>query len=248
MTSRSRPLLTAGAAVVSLTALGGLLGTLAPRLAGHTEPHPALTGTLATAAGILATNLRVLVLPFALWLLRFPAERLSRHLGDLLVLVVVTLNTLTVGIELGRWRTQLIPYVPQLPLEWAALTIAVGAWLTARNDRAERSHLISLAVLSTLLLVSAAAVETWATPHSHVVRGLVAGPRDAAGEPHGLVGDGGCLRPGVCADLGPVASRSPAPFPSPRSVPLGRLAGTYRSHVNHRPPQGGITWTSTRSS
>ena len=227
--------------VVGLTALGALIGVLAPGLAGGTRPHPALTGTFATAAGILAENVRVLAAPFLLWLLRLPASHLGRRAGDLLVVAIVAINTLTVGIALGRWRGQLIPYVPQLPLEWAALTIGVCAWLNVRNGHARTRQMAELAAATVLLLVCAATVETFATPYKQGSVNTGRAQVDAVGEPVMFVSDGGCHRHGFCADPGRVASRSRAPFPSPRSVPLGRLVGADRAHVNHRPPQGGIT-------
>jgi hypothetical protein len=227
--------------VLALTTLGVLLGVLAPALAGNVRPHPALTGTLATAAGIFANNLWLLAAPFALCLLGYNTDQVSRHTGDLLVLVLVAVNALRVGVELGHWRGQLIPYVPQLPLEWTALAIAASVWLTARTQPVSRRRLMILAAAIVLLLAAAAAFETWGTPHRKSQTGEVSTSVHRAGEPDAVVGDGGCLRHGFCADRGPVASRSPAPFPSPRSVPLGRLVGAGRAHNNHRPPQGGIT-------
>ncbi len=227
--------------VLALTAFGGVIGLLAPALAGNVRPHPALTGTAGTAAGILANNLLLLAVPFALCLLGYNTDPVSRHTGDLLVLVLVAVNALRVGVELGRWRGQLIPYVPQLPLELAALAIAASVWLTARTQTVSRRHLTVLAALVMLLLATAAAVETWGTPHRGSETVKVTATADLVGEPDALVGDGGCHRYGFCADPGPVASRSPAPFPSQRSVPLGRLVGADRAHNNHRPPQGGIT-------
>ncbi len=241
--SRSFPsrLAIAAGLVLALTAVGGLLGVLAPGLAGNVRPHPALTGTLGTAAGIFANNLGLLAVPFALCLLGYNTDRVSRHTGDLLLLVLVTVNALRVGVELGRWRGQLIPYVPQLPLEWTALAIAASVWLTARTQTINRRHLMILAAATVLLLTTAAAVETWGTPHRDSETLKTSTTADLVGEPDALVGDGGCHRYGFCADPGPVASRSPAPFPSQRSVPLGRLVGADRAHNNHRPPQGGIT-------
>ena len=227
--------------LIALTAFGGLLGLLAPALAGNVRPHPALTATVGTAVGILANNLWLLAVPFALCLLGYNTDRVSRHTGDVLVLVLVAVNALRVGVELGRWRGQLIPYVPQLPLEWAALAIAASVWLTARTQPVSRRHVVILAALVVLLLTTAAAVETWGTPHRDSQTVKVSTTADLVGEPDALVGDGGCHRYGFCADPGPVASRSQAPFPSQRSVPLGHLAGADRAHNNHRPPQGGIT-------
>ena len=231
----------AGVLVLALTMFGGLLGVLAPALAGNVRPHPALTGTLGTAAGIFANNLGLLTVPFALCLLGYNTDRISRHTGDLLVLVLVAVNALTVGVELGRWRGQLIPYIPQLPLEWTALAVAASVWLTARTQPVSRARLMILAATIVLLLAAAAALETWGTPHRKSRTEEVSSPVHGAGEPDGVVGAGGCHRHGFCADPGPIASRSRASFPSPRSVPLGRLVGADRAHSNHRPPQGGIT-------
>jgi hypothetical protein len=236
--SIARTLAAATGLVVALTLLGVLLGVLAPGLAGRGRPCPVLAGTFGTAAGIFANNLWLLAVPFALCLLDYSADRFSRHIGDLIVFVLVADNALRVGIELGRWRAQLIPYLPQLPLEWAALTIAASVWLTARTGPMTRRRLAVRATATVLLLATAAAVETWATPHLRPVRGIEA---DTVRGPHTLVGAGGCLRSGFCADPRPIASRSPAPFPSPSSVPLGHRVGADRAHVNPRPPQGGIT-------
>jgi hypothetical protein len=241
MSPLGRALAVAAALVVGMTALGVVLGVLAPALAGHTRPHPALSGRFGNAAEIVGTNLRVLAAPFLLWLLKFPQSRLGRQAGDILVLAVVAINTLTVGIELGHWRGQLIPYLPQLPIEWAALSVAVAAWLRARDNHANRRQLAVLATVTAVLLVAAAGLETWCTPHRHEPPKASLAQLDTVRDPHALVGDGSCYRHGLCAGTGPIASRSPAPFPSQRSVPLGRLASADRAHNNHRPPQGGIT-------
>jgi hypothetical protein len=229
------------AAVIGFTTLGIGLALVDPALAGSTRPHPAFTGSVGDAVAILQNNARVLATPFLLVLLGFPRSRLGRRAGDLILTALTAASTIPVGLELGRWQGRLLPYIPQLPLEWAALALALGAWLTTRADQASRRQLVVLAASITVLLVGAAAIETWCTPHRHPLSASNPTEVSAVREPHVLVGDGGCHRHGFCAGTGPVASRSPAPFPSPRSVPLGRNAGADRAHSNHRPPQGGIT-------
>ena len=230
------------AAVIGFTTLGIGLALVDPALAGSTRPHPALTGSLGDAVAILQNNARVLATPFLLVALGFPNSSLGRRVGDLILTALTAASTIPVGLELGRWQGRLLPYIPQLPLEWAALAVALGAWLTTRADQASsRRQLVVLAAIVTVLLVDAAAIETWCTPHRHARSASNPAEVGAVREPHVLVGDGGCHRHGFCAGTGPVASRSPAPFPSRRSVPLGRDAGADRAHVNHRPPQGGIT-------
>ena len=115
----------AAAGVLAATAIGVVVGMLDPQLAGSARPHPTLTGSLADAAGILQNNARVLSAPFLLVVLGFPECRLGRGAGDLIVTVLTVASTIPVGLELGRWEGRLLPYLPQLPLEWAALTLAV---------------------------------------------------------------------------------------------------------------------------
>jgi hypothetical protein len=153
--------------VLALTALGALLSTIAPALAGHTRPHPTLTGSLGDALAILQNNLRVLAAPFLLCLLKFPASRLGRRAGDLLILALAADSVIPVGLELGRWHAKLLPYLPQLPLEWAALTVAITAWLTARHDHMRPRQLAVLATTTAALLAGAASIETWGAPQRH---------------------------------------------------------------------------------
>jgi len=160
-----RQLTTAAGAVIALTAVGALLEMIDPAVAGNTRPHPTLTGSLSDAASILENNLRVLATPFVCVALGFPESRLGRHVGDLLVLAITALSTIAVGIGLARWNTALLEYVPQLPVEWAALSTAVAAWLTARDGTARRRAISELAVLTSVLLLVAACLETWCVPH-----------------------------------------------------------------------------------
>jgi single-strand DNA-binding protein len=158
-------LLAAGGGVLALTAGGALLGALDPALGGHARPHPTLTGSAVDALSILENNARVLATPFSLLLFGFPASRLGRRAGDLILLAVAAASAIPVGIALGRWQTRLLPYIPQLPLEWAALSIALSTWLLARTHRPAAGQFAQRAAATALVLVAAAAVETWATPH-----------------------------------------------------------------------------------
>lgn len=232
------PMLYATSAVVGLTALAAVAGALVPALAGATHPHAVLTGDVSDALGILGENVVALIVPFALWALRLPSTRPGRRFGDALVLFVVARNTVSVGVELGRWRDKLLPYIPQLPLEWAALAIATGVWLLVRNGCPKWRSLVRLAVATVLLLTAAAAVETWCTPHRDA-------PKDAR------VAAVSVIRSWVAAvdlapDFAPTAEltlqgRLRLSSPHKGSVPLVRSVGADQAHINHRPPQGGIT-------
>ena len=81
----------------------------------------------------------MLAAPFLLVVLDFPQSRLGRRAGDLIVTALTAASTIPVGLELGRWQGRLLPYLPQLPLEWAALAVAVHAWIIARAGHARPS-------------------------------------------------------------------------------------------------------------
>lgn len=220
--------------------LGAALGAISPGLAGRTPPHPVLTGSLGDALGILQNNLRVLAAPYLLGVLGFPRNHVARRAGDLLILALTAGSTLPVGIELARWRARLLPYLPQLPVEWAALTVALSAWLLIRTTTAPRRQVAALAAVTVALLSVAASLETWCTPRPPARSALNQTANERAHRAR-LVGGGGGSRTGLCAADGHVAARSRAPFPSQCSVPLGRLGGADRCPINHhRPPQGGI--------
>jgi hypothetical protein len=168
MTLRRRPgseLVAAFAAVWLLTAVGGLVGLLAPGLAAGDRLHPTLHGSATDLLSILATNLRLLSVPFALGLLGFHRGHRARRFGDLLVGAVVTLNTVRVGLALGRYGTRLIPYIPQLPVEWLALALSTSAWIATR--RGAQPHVLRTRALQTLAAAAAAAaIEALLTPHT----------------------------------------------------------------------------------
>ena len=203
-----------------------LSGSLADALADPAEQHPRARRAL-SCSGCSAS----------------PTAASGAAPATSLMLAVTAASAIPVGIELGRWHAQLLPYIPQLPLEWAALATTVSAWLLIRtNTAAAPTRSPVLAVATAVLLIAAAALETWCTPHRQpTTRG---GQTDAGivREPISTVGAGGCLRRGFCAGAGHTASRSHAPFPSRSSVPLGRPAGADRAtSTTTDPHKEGIT-------
>jgi hypothetical protein len=161
----ARRVAVAYASLWMVTCVGVLVGAAAPGLAPGGYPHPTLRGTVGDVASIAIANARVLSAPFLLALFRFPSDRRSRQLGDLLVVVLLGGNALRVGLALGRDRGALLPYVPQLPLEWFAVALAAAAWLTLRTGARKRTGLAYVAAV--LVVVAAgAAIETICTPHA----------------------------------------------------------------------------------
>lgn len=232
---------TAAAVVICFTAAGTLAAQVDPRLAGHTPPHPALRGTLGEAAGILVNNLRVLLVPFALCLTGAARPALTRRAGDLVLVALTAASTFHVGVALGRWQTRLVPYVPQLPVEWAALILALATWRLACRRTVPAAELLRLAGVCAVLLTAAAGLETWATPHRAIPRTQHCTVTVRFRSPP-KTGE-----PAVIADASSIAPGRPGRCKVARSLPLAPL-GSARPHPAHielcqspPDPQGGTS-------
>lgn len=137
-------------------------------------PAPAATDQLGHILGLAAHNIPIASWPLLLGVAGAERHRLSKRLADCLVLACILLNTALVGAALAAYGRALIPYVPQLPLEWAGIALGVGAWLVQRQRTvASRERLRWFGVIAAVLLC-AAAVEAIASPH-----------RGARGNDHG---------------------------------------------------------------
>lgn len=74
-------------------------------------------------------------------------------------------NVVIVGVALGAYGHPLLAYIPQVPMEWAALALGASAWLMQRREPLTvREGLAMFAVIAGLLLC-AAVIETVAVPH-----------------------------------------------------------------------------------
>jgi hypothetical protein len=232
------------AALWALTGLGTLIGRLLPVLAPGGRPHPSLHDTVGDVAAIAATNARTLSAPFLLTAFRFTMGRRTRTLGDLLVVGLLAGNALRVGLALGRDGGRLIPYVPQLPLEWLAAAVAGGAWLKLRRHPQTRTVVAYAATVLVLVAVSAA-IETLATPHA-ATRNADAPRQTAASQDRAFIHQSPVRQAGGGLSA---PDRAPAPALASRSLRSLPLAvARFRSavwpalpgYVNHpRIPQGG---------
>ena len=150
------------------TALGAAAAIAWPALGPARRPHATLHPSLGAIASILLNNLRVLAAPFILAAARFGATRASRFTGDAIVATILVGNAVAVGLALGRWRSALIPFVPQLPIEYLATATAAAAWLDARRHAPPRGPQMAVAdAAATIgLTVAAAAIEVLLTPHA----------------------------------------------------------------------------------
>jgi hypothetical protein len=229
MSAQATWIVIAYAALWISTLLGGVVGAVVPELAPAGEPHTTLHGTIGDFVTIAATNTRVLSAPFLLAFFRFPAHSRSRGLGDLVVAAILGANALRVGLALGRWQIRLLPFVPQLPLEWLAAALAAAAWLNLRDGVRRQSALAYLAAVL-VVTVAAAGVETIATPH--VCARPLAVRADSAItvlHSHGPASErkagGGLPALRSCAGAGTHFKVASLPSPRCRSVPLGHLTG-----------------------
>lgn len=154
----------AAAAVVALA--GPALQAPARRALGLTlstrrNPPPRLAHVLALAAH----NIPIASWPLLLGVLGAHRHRLARHLADGLLSACILANTLPVGVALGAYGSALLPYLPQLPVEWAALALGAGGWLVQRRRAlTAREGALCTALIACLLLL-AAVLETVAVPH-----------------------------------------------------------------------------------
>jgi hypothetical protein len=154
--------------LAAATALGAAAAIAWPALGPASRPHGSLHPSLDAIASILLNNLRVLAAPFILAAARFGATRSSRFAGDAIVATILVGNAVAVGLALGRWREALIPFVPQLPIEYLAAATAAAAWLDARRHAPARgSQLAAANAAATIgLTAAAAAIEVLLTPHA----------------------------------------------------------------------------------
>lgn len=122
--------------------------------------------SLGRAAALAAHNLPIAAWPLLLSTLTVHERARSRALTDALVLGCAAANTLPVALALGAYRAALVPFVPQLPLEWGALAVGYGTWFSHRKRVPSRGRRVALLALTAALSCAAAAVETYAVPHA----------------------------------------------------------------------------------
>ena len=162
----------AAVGLIAATALGVVLELVDHDLFTSTPPHPTLLPTVGAISSIFVTNLRVAAVPFILIAFRFPSASSTRTAGDLVLTGILFANAVRIGLAIGRWQTQLVPYLPHLPLEYLAISVAAGAWLSARDrgvhgQRQPLRPTVAYAGVVVVLVVVAASVEVLLTPHAH---------------------------------------------------------------------------------
>lgn len=125
------------------------------------NPPPSISHVLL----LFAHNLPVASWPLLLGVVGAHHRHLARRTADGLVAVTLTVNVLTVGAGLGVYGFPLLAYIPQVPLEWAAIALGASAWLMQRrNPLTINQGFLLLAGIAGALLC-AAVLETVGVPH-----------------------------------------------------------------------------------
>jgi hypothetical protein len=125
---------------------------------------PAAAPTLLAAAALAVHNLPVCGWPLLLAVGDAPGHKWTPG-GHALVAAALMANAALVGAALGGYGTRLLPFIPQLPLEWLALAAGAAGWLAPRARYNRRARLIAASVVVSAAL-AAAVVETYAVPHN----------------------------------------------------------------------------------
>jgi hypothetical protein len=131
----------------------------------HVDIRPAPRPTLHTAAELLLNNVRATGWPLLAATLGAARFTLLRRVTHAAVAVSLAVNLLPVAGAIGIYRSQLVPYLPHLPLELYAITTGPTTWLLATHDSLTRRHTALIAASMLLALAGAAFLETWAVPH-----------------------------------------------------------------------------------
>jgi len=153
---------TLAAAVLAVPFAGELRGFFGYRLA------LAPAGSAGMAGLILANNVREAMIPFLFAALKVRPQHWKNVLavGDVVVASTIAANVALAGLALGSYGPGLLRYLPQWPLEWGGLALALTGWRLARAGRREPCELLLLALATAMLLALAALLETYATPQS----------------------------------------------------------------------------------
>ena len=134
---------------------------LALHLSAASTPQPGIGHVFAVAAH----NIPVCCWPLLLGFAGADRGHLGRRVADALVAVSVAVNVLQVGVAAGAYGARLVAFVPQLPLEWAALALGAAGWRVQRRDPLTVRGGLGVLMVAAVLLLGAGFLETFAVPH-----------------------------------------------------------------------------------
>jgi hypothetical protein len=148
------------AAIVAIPVAGHLRGVFGFRL---TLAPP---GTASMAALIAANNVREAAVPLFFAVLKVGHRRWLLIVGDIVVSASLAVNVTLGGLALGAYGLDLLRYLPQWPLEWGGLALALTGWRRVRRGQGDPCELALLAIGAAVLLCLAALLETYAVPQA----------------------------------------------------------------------------------
>jgi len=114
---------------------------------------------------LAAHNIPIAAWPLLLGILGADRHPLTRQAADTLLAACLCVNLLQVGAALGAYSTPLLPYIPQLPLEWAGIALGAGSWLVQRDHPLTGPERLVWLALTAVVMLLAAVLETVAVPH-----------------------------------------------------------------------------------
>jgi hypothetical protein len=158
---------TATLVVAMLVVIGGgrLKAPVSQFLGARLDPQLNAPPKIGHVLELAAHNLPIEAWPVLLGVLGAHRHPTAKTIADIVVGAAMTVNILIVGSALGAYGPALLPYVPQLPLEWAALALGASSWLLQRRQALTvREGALCVGVIACVLLL-AAALETVAVPH-----------------------------------------------------------------------------------
>jgi len=147
--TRTTTWLLASTVGVALLATAGPLHTLARSIYPEITEHPDVA-----FVGLLAHNAAIAFIPAILVLVRWHTHPQWQKAGDLLIATVLASQAIAIGLGIGAWP-HIIPHLPNLPFELAALAAGTQIWVTPED----RSRQMKWAVTTGALLAAAAALE-----------------------------------------------------------------------------------------
>ena len=118
------------------------------------------------AALIAANNIREAAIPLLCAALTVGQRRWLLLVGDVVVAASLAVNVALGGLALGAYGFHLLRYMPQWPLEWGGLALALAGWRRARRGQRDPCELALLALGAAILLCLAALLETYAVPQA----------------------------------------------------------------------------------
>jgi hypothetical protein len=156
---------TLGVALLVATGAGDVRAPVRHVLGARLDPELNAPPRLGHILALAAHNFPIAAWPVLLGVVGAHRHPTARRIADVVVAGAMTANILIVGSALGAYGTALLPYLPQLPLEWAGLALGVSSWVVQRRRALTvREGALCVGVIACVLLL-AAALETVAVPH-----------------------------------------------------------------------------------